>query len=76
VPGEIRSDISGGSGVEPNVIDWDLVGNGLPPHPVAANAARVRSKLGDAVRLLDAGEVAAARAALCAAMLALDCGKR
>lgn len=61
VPGEEDSENSECPVVAADVIAEDVAGNGLLATPVAACAARVRSKIEEAVRLLDAGHVRAAR---------------
>jgi hypothetical protein len=75
MPCEIVGDFSGGSAVDSNVIAVDRSSNGLPTSPFAADAANVRSKLDEAIRLLDAADVVGARAVIFAAMLELDNGR-
>ncbi|MEZ4225510.1 MAG: hypothetical protein R3B13_31450 [Polyangiaceae bacterium] len=54
----------------------DRASNGLVMTPSAADAAELCSKLVEAVRLLDAGDVAGARAVICAALRDVDDGGR
>jgi hypothetical protein len=76
IPAAVGNEISDGSALKSNVTLVDGSSNGLPPHPFAAGAASVRSKLGHALDLLDAGDIAGARAVISATTLELDDGRR
>ena len=75
-PTGIDDEIAAGFAMEANVTKTVGASNGLPTDRFAANAASARSKLNDASRLLDQGDVAGARAAICAAMLELADDRR
>jgi hypothetical protein len=76
VPSEIDDEISTGSAMAANVIATGGRSNGLAPDRFAAAAARARSKLEEAARLIDAGDLEGARGAIGAALLELGDGRR
>jgi hypothetical protein len=62
--------------MESNVTETVGPSNGLPTDRFAAAAASVRSKLEEAARLIDAGDLEGARGAIGAAFLELGDGRR
>ena len=76
MPSEIDDEISTGFAMDANVIATREPSNGLPTDRFAAAAASVRSKLEEAARLIDAGDLEGARGAIGAALLELGNGRR